>query len=97
MPHTGQLLSGGESCGTTADDGNRFAGKALGRNWMHPAFFPRLVNDRHLNLLDGHWRLVDTQYTGRLTRSRAEATGELREVVGFVESLDSLAPVTSAN
>src|SRR5665648_498301 len=53
----------------------------------------RGVRDRHLDLLDGHRRLVDAQDAGRLARRGADPAGELREVVRGVQPVRGLGPL----
>src|SRR5690606_6964573 len=52
-----------------------------------------LVDDRDLDVLDRHRGLVDAQHAGRLARGRADAAGELREVVRRMQAVDRLVPV----
>src|SRR6185312_1943303 len=90
-----ELLSGGESGGAGADDGNGLAGQALRRVWLHPVVRPGLVDDRLLDELDRHGLLIDPQNTGGLARGRAQPAGELWEIVGGVQSLARLAHLTA--
>ena len=64
-----------------------------GDHRCYPALGPGPVHDADLDLLDGHRRLVDPQDARALAGCRAEASGELREVVGGVEPLDGIPPV----
>src|SRR5712692_8838368 len=43
-------------------------------------------------MLDGHRRIGNPQDTRPFTGSRAHPTGELREIVGLVETFQGLAP-----
>ena len=83
-----QLLGRGEAGGAGADDGDGLAGEASGRVRLHPSAGEGLVDDRHLDLLDGDSRLVDAEDAGGLARRRAQTTRELREVVRGVQPLD---------
>src|SRR6185437_15911117 len=47
--------------------------------------------------LDGHRRVVDVERARRLARRRADAAGELGEVVGGVEDVERLAEVPAIN
>ena len=58
---------------------------------IQPSFHARL-DDFELDLLDGDRIAVDTEHARGLTRSRAEATCELGEVVGRVEALERALP-----
>ena len=90
-----ELLGGSESRRPGSDDGDGSAGLTQRGLRLYPAVVPGLVDDRHFDLLDGHGRLVDPQDAGRLARRRAQAPGELREVVGGVQALDG-APEVAA-
>src|SRR5260221_14127965 len=86
-----QLLCGGEARRAGADDRDR-ASRALARRLRDdPPLFPRAVDDRELDLLDRHRvPLVDLEHAGGLAGRRAEAAGELREVVRAMQLLDRL-------
>ncbi len=66
-----------------------------GRLRLHPAVAEGLVDDRHLDLLDGHGGLVDGEHAGRLAGRRAESPGELGEVVRGVQALDRRAALAA--
>ena len=91
----GELLGGGESRGPGADDGDGLAGEAARRLGLDPAVRERLVDDRHFDLLDRDGGLVDAQDARALARSRAEAAGELGEVVRRVQALDRRAALAA--
>ncbi|MFM1944679.1 MAG: hypothetical protein RI897_3661 [Verrucomicrobiota bacterium] len=87
-----ELGSGGEAGGAGADDGDLFA-RAFGwRVRSDPAFVPATVHDGALDLFDGDWGAVESDRAGAFARGRADAAGELREVVGFVEAIEGFAP-----
>ena len=94
VPGPGQLLGRRQTGRTGADDRNGLARQSLRRLGRDLAGVEGLLDGRDLDLLDRHRGLVDAQHAGRLARSRAEPTGELREVVRGMELLDGLAPVT---
>ena len=48
-----ELLRGGKTGGTAADDGDALAGVVLGRLGMDPAFVPCALDDAALDELDG--------------------------------------------
>ena len=91
----GELLGGGQPGRAGADHRDRAAGEPLRRLRAYGARLPGAVDDRDLDVLDGHRVLVDAEDAGRLARSRAEPAGELREVVGRVQPLDRAVPVVA--
>ena len=90
VPGARQLLRRGEAGRPGPDDGNSLARQTLRRMRGHPSVLERLVDDRDLDLLDGHRRLIDAEHTARLARRRAETTGELGKIVRGVKALDGL-------
>ena len=93
MPGARQLLRRRHAGRAGADHGDLPAGLANGGLRLHPTHFPGLVDDRVLNRLDADRVVVDVQRTGRFTRRRTDAAGELGEVVGRMQHLAGLAPV----
>src|SRR5690606_30487998 len=94
---TRELLRGGHAGRTGAHDGDGFTGFARRRLRVHPAFLPALVDDRVLDRLDADRLVVDIEGTGRLTRRRADTTGELREIVGRLQHRQRLLPPVAVN
>ena len=68
-----------------------------GRTGCHPPLVPGPVDDRHLDLLDGDRVGVDAEHAGGLARRRAQAPGELGEVVGGVQAFDGGLPVVAVD
>ena len=60
---------------------------------LDPAHLPGLVGDGLLDGLDGDRLVLEVERAGLLARSRADAAGEFREVVGGVEVARGLLPV----
>src|ERR1019366_1750055 len=60
-----------------------------------PSLVESAVDDGLFDLLDRHRVVVDGKDTCRFARGRTQAAGELREVVGGVESLDGRLPVVT--
>jgi hypothetical protein len=89
----GELLGRSQPRRSGPDDRDRAAGRPLRRLRLNPALVPGPVDDRDLDLLDGHRVAVDAQHAGALARRRAQPAGELREVVGRVQPLDRFLPV----
>ncbi len=88
-----ELLRGGKAGGTGADDGDFPAGLVARGLRQHPAVLPGLVDDGVLDRLDADGVVVDVERTGRFARRRADAAGELGEVVGRVQRVDGVLPV----
>ncbi len=63
----------------------------------HPSLVPGAVDDLDLDLLDRDGWLVDAEHAGRLARRRAQPPGELGEVVGGVQPIDRVTPVTAVD
>ncbi len=88
VPGAAQLLRRGHAGRARADDGDRLPRFALGvrRLRRHPALVPGAVDDRVLDLFDRHGvALADLEHARRLARRRAQAAGELGEVVRRVQ------------
>ena len=66
--------------------------RVAGRFRQHPAFVPAAVDDLVLDVLDRDRRLVDAEHARAFARRRADAAGELREVVGHVQAVERFAP-----
>ena len=89
MPGPAQLLGGGHAGGAGADDGHALAG--LRARWLRldPALLEGAVDDRVLDLFDRHGvAFADLEHAGGLAGRRAQAAGELGEVVGRVQLRD---------
>ena len=93
MADARQLLGRGQTGRAGADDGDLLAGLDLGRLRLDPAFGPCPVDDRVLDRLDADRVAVDVGHAGGLARRRADAAGELGEVVGAVQHRDRVLPV----
>src|SRR6478736_4512101 len=87
-----ELRGGGQTGGAGADDGDLLAGADLGCLGDDPALRPALVDDRDLDVLDRDRRVVDAEDARALARRRADAAGELGEIVRLVEALERLLP-----
>src|SRR5262249_57103614 len=83
---------GGEAGRPRADYGHRLARAHGGRRRGDPALVEGVLDDPHLDLLDGDGIVVDAEDAGALAGRGAEASGELGEVVGGVKPVDRLAP-----
>src|SRR5918994_1727969 len=80
---------------TVAVIGSGPAGEPLRRLRPDVARAPGAVDDRDLDVLDGHRVLVDAEDARRLARCRAQPAGELGEVVGGVEPVHRAVPVVA--
>ena len=92
VPGLVQLVGASQARRPGADDGHILARAEFRRIRGDPAFLPAPVNNRALDGLDRDRRLDDSERAGSLAWCRADATGELGEVVGFVEPVERLAP-----
>ena len=79
--------------GSAADDRDLLASPAVGRVRDDPTLLETTIDDVAFNRFDGDRRLVNPQRTRPLTRSRTDTTGELREVVCLVQSIEGLLPI----
>ena len=93
----GQLLGAGQACGAGADDRHGEVREALGRQRLDEAQIPCLVDDGLLVVVDHRRRLVDAQHAGGFTQRRADAAGELREVVGLGQAVVCVLPLALAH
>ncbi len=93
----GELLGGGEARRSGADDRDGATGVPGRGDRAHPALLEGAVDDRDLDVLDRHRRLVDAQHAAGLAGGGAGAAGELGEVVGRVEALGGLLPVVAVD
>ena len=92
-----ELLGGGEPGRSRADHRDPLAGLDR-RDLRHdPPLVPRPVDDLDLDLLDRHRVGVDAEHARRLARRRAQAAGELGEVVRGVQPVDRVAPVVAVH
>ena len=78
--------------GPGTDDGDPLAGAHGRRLGVNPAFVEAAFDDGQLDLLDRHRFLVQRQRARAFAWSRANAAGELGEVVGALQALQRLAP-----
>src|SRR5262249_9575524 len=92
-----ELGGGGQPGRAGADHGDLFASAFEGRLGHHPAFLKTFVDDGAFDGLDGDRGIVDAQDTRALTRSGADAAGELREVVGLVQPVKGFLPQAAVN
>jgi hypothetical protein len=75
-----------------ADNGYLFAGAKLRRFRRDPPFLPAAIDNGALDVLDRYRRGNNPENAGAFARSGADAPGEIGEIVGFVEAIQSLAP-----
>jgi hypothetical protein len=95
VPGARELLRGGEPGGAGPHDGDGLARQTLRRVGGDPTVLERVVDDRDLDLLDRHRRLVDAEHARGLARGGAQPARELREVVRRVQPLDGLPALTA--
>ncbi len=95
MTDARQLLGAGHAGGAGADHGHALAGLVGRGPWLHPAVLEGLVDDGAFNALDADRVVVDVQGAGFLAGRRADAAGELREVVGGMQHLAGTLPLAA--
>ena len=61
----------------------------LGR---YPPFVPTLVHDGTFYVLNSDRRGIDAEDAGAFARGGADAAGEIRAVIGFVQALERILP-----
>src|SRR6185295_13749830 len=88
-----ELLRSRKSRGSGANDRDLLAGLFRSDLRLQPAVFPRAVDDRAFDGLDGDRVVVDVERAGRLARRGADAAGELGEIVGAVQDGDRVLPI----
>ena len=93
MTHTRELLCCRQASRTGADHGHFFPRFERGHQGLDPALRPSFIDDGVLDRFDPHRIVVDVQGASGLARCGADATGELRKVVGRMQNLDGVVPV----
>ena len=88
-----ELVRAGEAGRPRADDGDAPARPVGRRSGLDPALGPGTVRNRLFDVLDGHRPVDDAEDTRALARRRAEAAGELGEVIRGAEAPVGRVPV----
>jgi len=94
---TVELVGGSQTSRAGTDDGDLLASTDLRRGGDHPSHLEAAIYDGALNGLDTNGVFVDAEYASTLTRSRAHTTGELGEVVGHEQTVESVTPLSLEN
>ena len=108
VPGTTKLLRRRQPCGSGADHCDALARQFCWRTRHDPALGPAAIRDVFLDLLDGDGvllllplrlvqRVVGVEHAGLLAGCRTDAPRELREVVGAVQHVQRLTPVSAIN
>jgi hypothetical protein len=97
VAHAPELLRRGETCRSGADDGDAKARVGSAGQRHDPALLERLVGDRLLDVADGDGLLDESEHARRLTRRRAQAAGQLGEVVRRVQRERRVPPAARLN
>jgi hypothetical protein len=92
MPGAIELGRAGETGRARADDGDPLAGAAHGRLCDHPSLRKATIDDGGLDGLDRDGWGADAEHAGTFAGRRTDASGDLRKVVGPVESTESILP-----
>src|SRR4029434_6739216 len=90
---TCELLRACQASRTRPDHRYALTSLVLGRLGCDPAHLPTLVDDGMLDGLDPDRIVVDVERAGFFARRRADAPGELGEVVGRMQRGQRLLPV----
>ena len=90
-----QLGGGRQTGGAGADHGDLLAGASFRRVGLDPAFGKAAVDDRVLDVLDRHRRVVDAQHAGAFAGRRTDAAGEFRKVVRLVQAVQRVPPTAA--
>ncbi len=93
VPGPGQLLRTGQARGPRSHHRHGLPGAHRRHLGGHPPLAPAPLGDLVLDALDRDRIGVDAEHTGALARRRAQAPGELGEVVGGMQPLEGLGPV----
>ena len=94
MTRAVQLISCRETCWPRSCHGDLKAGALPRNNGLYPSLFKPPINNRLLDILDGHCRLCDAEDTRSFTGCGAYPSGELRKIVGRVQTIERCAPFT---
>ena len=97
VPRLVELRRRRQSRGAGPDDGDLLARANLRRLGLHVAVGEGGVDDRLLDQLDGDRLLVDVEDARLLTGRRADAAGELREVVRLEQHVQGVLPPVLVN
>ena len=76
-----QLLCSCQTSGSAANHSYRLPRKNGGNDRFHPFHFESVINDRHFDLFDRYWVLVNSKYASAFAWRRTEPACELREIV----------------
>ena len=92
VPGPVELRRAGQPGRPRADYGHGLARPVIRRLRHDPALGKAAVDDRVLDVLDGHRRVVDAQRARALARRGANPPGELREIIGLEQPVQRLLP-----
>ncbi|MDB6037482.1 MAG: hypothetical protein JWM99_1323, partial [Verrucomicrobiales bacterium] len=87
-----ELGGGAEPGRAGADHGDFFAGANFGDFRDDPAFLKAPVDDGALDIFNGDRRGIDAQNAGAFAGGRANAAGEIGEVIRLVQPIKGLMP-----
>ena len=87
-----ELGGGGESSGAGTDHSDFFPRAVCGGFGDDPTLLPAFIDDRVFDTLNCHSRVMDAEDAGAFTGGGADSSGEFREVIGFVESVEGFPP-----
>ncbi len=97
VTHLVELGCGRQAGGSGTDDCDFFPRAFGGRLGLDPALVESTIDNGVFNVLDGDRGIGNAQYTGTLTGGWTGSTGKFRKVVGLVQTVQSLSPVSLVN
>src|SRR2546430_17710283 len=90
-----QLGRGAKTGRAGTNDGYFLSGADLGRLGDDPTFIPPMIDDGTFQVLDRDGRRIDAEDAGAFARCGTNAARELREIVGFMETIERFLPKTA--
>jgi hypothetical protein len=94
VPGARELLCGCQTCRARTHHRHFFTGLNRRQLGFDPTMLPSAVNDGMLDGLDAHRQLVHIERARSLTRRRTNAPREFREIVGAVQHINRVFPIT---
>ena len=97
MPFSVELLRGSQSGRSRADNSHFFSGAVLGRTGFYHPFQKRDFRNRRFVFTNGNGRFVQGQHARFFARRGTNPSGEIGEIVGFVQNFHPFFPFSLVN